>query len=121
MSLSKSEDGLVTVGLRYPRKGGPSNTEKEFKDFLVKRDDESRLSFHRRYARAALADNHEIRFAHGDFSPRTIPVDEGGLLTAVLDWKRAGWYPECWDQNSMLSETPGVANYLPYLGYIVRW
>lgn len=42
-----------------------------------------------------------------------------GRLTAVLDWERAGWYPEHWDQNSMLSETPGVANYLPYLGYII--
>ncbi|EEH07551.1 conserved hypothetical protein [Histoplasma capsulatum G186AR] len=31
-------------------------------------------------------DNHIIHFAHGDLSPRNILVDEGGRITAIIDW-----------------------------------
>lgn len=77
--IEAADGGLVTVGLRYPRKGGPFNTEKEFNEFPVKKDDESSLSFHKHYARAALADNHEICFVHSDVSPRNILVDERSI------------------------------------------
>lgn len=77
--------GAVTVGLRFPRQGGPFETEKEFNGFLVEKDNEGRPSIFKRYARAGLADNHEIHLAHGDFSPRNILIDENCRVTAVLD------------------------------------
>ncbi|KAK2798721.1 hypothetical protein FQN50_008759 [Emmonsiellopsis sp. PD_5] len=111
--------GRVTVGLRFPRQGGPFDTEKEFHDFLVESSSQRLSPFFKQYARDALADDHEIRFAHGDFSPRNIIVDECGHVKAVLDWDRAGWYPEYWDHNRMLSENPGVRNYFPYINHIL--
>ncbi|KAK2750248.1 hypothetical protein FQN55_002393 [Onygenales sp. PD_40] len=117
--IEAANGGPVTVGLRFPRRGGPFDSEEAFNDFLVgKRGNEFPSTF-RRYARAAMSDGHEIHFAHGDFSPRNIMVDENGEVKAVLDWERAGWYPEYWDQNRMLSENPGIRDYYPYLEHIV--
>ncbi|OAT07755.1 hypothetical protein BDBG_03790 [Blastomyces gilchristii SLH14081] len=80
--IESANGGPVTVGLRFPRRGGPFDSEKEFNDFLVG---------------SGMKDNHEIHFAHGDFSPRNIMVDvDSGEVKAVLDWDRAGWYPEYW-------------------------
>ncbi|KKZ63777.1 hypothetical protein EMCG_01881 [[Emmonsia] crescens] len=50
--------------------------------------------------------HHAIHFAHGDLSPRNILVDEGGHITAVLDWEWAGWFPEYWDVVRMLTDIP---------------
>jgi serine/threonine protein kinase len=33
-------------------------------------------------------------FSHGDLTPRNILVDGNGQMTTILDWERAGWYPE---------------------------
>ncbi|KAL2370279.1 hypothetical protein RJZ57_005297 [Blastomyces gilchristii] len=56
----------------------------ELNDFLVEKNGNEYLSVFRRYARAAMSDDHEIHFAHGDFSPRNIMV-ENGMVKAVLD------------------------------------
>lgn len=111
--------GRVTIGLQFPRQGGPFDTEKDFHDFFVEKDNESLPPLFKRYVRETLRDDHEIHFAHGDFSPRNIHVDENGHVLAVLDWERAGWYPEYWDHNRILSENPGIRDYYPYLQYIV--
>ncbi|KLJ13144.1 hypothetical protein EMPG_11900 [Blastomyces silverae] len=60
----------------------------------------------------------EIHFTHGDFSPRNIMV-ENGEVKAVLDGDRAGWYPENWNQNRILSENPGIRYNYPYLKHII--
>ncbi|KAK2734985.1 hypothetical protein FQN55_002313 [Onygenales sp. PD_40] len=118
--IESANGGPVTVGLRYPRLGGPFDSEEEFNDFLVGLDDPTYPSPFKQYARSGMRDNHEIHFAHGDFSPRNIMVDVGsGEVKAVLDWDRAGWYPEYWDQNRILSENPGLHDYFPYLKHIV--
>jgi aminoglycoside phosphotransferase (APT) family kinase protein len=108
----------VTVGLRLPRQGGPFATEKEFHDFVVEHDHEGTPAIFKRYVRAGLRDDHKICFAHGDFSPRNIMVDETGRVKAVLDWDRSGFYPEYWDQNRMLSENTGLLGWSRYLEYI---
>ncbi|KKZ64097.1 hypothetical protein EMCG_01594 [[Emmonsia] crescens] len=118
--IESANGGPVTVGLRYPRLGGPFDSEKEFNDFLVGLNDPEYPSPFKQYARSGMKDNHDIHFAHGDFSPRNIMVDESsGEVKAVLDWDRAGWYPEYWDQNRILSENPGLQDYFPYLNHIV--
>lgn len=111
----------ITVGLRFPRQGGPFNTEKEFNDFVVEKDNEIIPPFFKRYARAGLRDDHKIHFAHGDFSPRNILVDKEGCVTGVLDWDRSGFYLEYWDQNRMLTENPGIKDWFPYLEHILAF
>ncbi|KAK2772965.1 hypothetical protein FQN52_004799 [Onygenales sp. PD_12] len=105
----------VTVGLRFPRRGGPFETEAEFNEFLVNGLHKKVSTVLKQYARAALFDTHDIHFAHGDFTPRNILVD-GGKVTAILDWEKAGWFPEYWDISRMVSE-PKVLGMLDYQDY----
>ncbi|KAK2807524.1 hypothetical protein FQN50_005392 [Emmonsiellopsis sp. PD_5] len=109
----------VTVGLRFPRLGGPFETEAEFNDFLVDGVHKRVTRKLKQYARAALIDTHEIHFAHGDFNPRNILVD-GGKVTAILDWEKAGWFPAYWDVNRIMSEpsAPGMRDYDEYFDHI---
>jgi hypothetical protein len=36
-------------------------------------------------------------FTHADIAPRNIIVNSEGEIAALLDWERAGWYPEYWE------------------------
>lgn len=36
-------------------------------------------------------------FTHGDIAPRNIMVDQTHRITGILDWERAGWYPDYWE------------------------
>lgn len=36
-------------------------------------------------------------FTHADIAPRNIMVDEQFNITGLLDWERAGWYPDYWE------------------------
>jgi hypothetical protein len=40
-------------------------------------------------------------FTHGDNGPRNI-VDEGGHITARLDWESSGWFPDYWEFAQMM-------------------
>lgn len=103
--------------------GGPFNTVREFNDWVVDG------VFHRitpprfkENCRAALSDCHDICFAHGDFAPQNILVDETGSVTAVLDWELAGWFPAYWDIGKILTDIPEnfiVPDYRFYLQHIV--
>lgn len=117
--ICNASGGPVTVGLRFPRCGGPFETEADFNTFMIEHEHERMPTIFKDYIRAGLADNHEIHFAHGDFSPRNILVNEDGRVTAVLDWDRSGWYPEYWDTNRMLIENPGIRGYFNYFNYIL--
>lgn len=117
--IEPADGGSVTVGLRFPRQGGPFADEKEFNEFMVNWDNTRMATVFKQYAQAGLTDNHEIHFVHGDFSPRNILVDETGCVTAVLDWDRSGWYPEYWDVVRMLTENPGIHDYFPYINHII--
>jgi aminoglycoside phosphotransferase (APT) family kinase protein len=101
--------------------GGPFDTVGEFNDWLVDG------VFHRitpprfkENCRAALSDHHDLCFAHGDFAPRNILVDETGHVTAVLDWEMAGWFPAYWDIGKVLVDLPeSMPDYRFYLHHIV--
>jgi hypothetical protein len=41
-------------------------------------------------------------FTYGDLTPRNIMVDGNGQITAILDWERAGWYPEYWEFENIM-------------------
>ncbi|KAL1891911.1 hypothetical protein Cpir12675_004770 [Ceratocystis pirilliformis] len=41
---------------------------------------------------------------HGDLAPRNILVDpDTALITAILDWESAGWYPDYWEWAKILN------------------
>lgn len=114
--------GAVKVILRSNRESdAPFDTVREFNDWLVDG------VFHRitpprfkENCRAALSDSNDICFAHGDFAPRNILVDESGSVTAVLDWEMAGWFPAYWDIGKILVDLPDtIPDYRFYLHQIV--
>jgi aminoglycoside phosphotransferase len=56
--------------------------------------------------RAAMPDNHQITFTHGDIARYNILVSIEGediLITALLDWEQAGWRPEYWEAHKFVA------------------
>jgi len=45
--------------------------------------------------------DYKIVFCHGDLHPSNILVDDGRVV-GILDWQRAGWYPEYWEYVSCM-------------------
>jgi aminoglycoside phosphotransferase (APT) family kinase protein len=110
----------IMVGNRYPRDGGPFETEKDFNDFVAAAVSEPQPQIIKHFARTGLTENHEIHFTHGDISRRNILADEGGNITALLDWEWAGWHPEYWELHKMFwnGAPRGIRDYLDYMQYI---
>ncbi|PGG99930.1 hypothetical protein AJ79_08367 [Helicocarpus griseus UAMH5409] len=48
--------------------------------------------------RAAVSHDisHDIVFTHSDLNPRNI-LGENGMITGIVDWKNAGFFPEYWE------------------------
>ncbi|KAM5448519.1 hypothetical protein MaudCBS49596_005313 [Microsporum audouinii] len=89
------DDGALDVGLYERRWLGPFNSVKEFHHSLAKGEPNN------------LGDDHTIHFAHADIAPGNIIVDENtGRINAIVDWERAGWYPEYWDFVRMDYDRP---------------
>ncbi|KAI1946166.1 hypothetical protein LOZ53_002619 [Ophidiomyces ophidiicola] len=81
--------------LKSHRIEAANGSSKEFNDFLA------RGTQHR------PAEIHEIRFTHGDLSPRNILADDSGHIAAIVDWEWAGWFPEYWDVARIFLDMPG--------------
>lgn len=41
-------------------------------------------------------------FTHADLAPRNIMVDQNHHITGILDWERAGWYPDYWEYANVM-------------------
>lgn len=41
-------------------------------------------------------------FTHGDIACRNIMVDEQNVITGILDWEYAGWYPDYWEYAQIM-------------------
>lgn len=42
-------------------------------------------------------------FSHADIGPHNIMFDEKALkITGLIDWERAGWYPDCWEYSNIM-------------------
>lgn len=53
--------------------------------------------------RSKLSDDHSIVFAHADISWENILVDPAtGVVTAIVDWEMAGFWPEWWEYRKAL-------------------
>lgn len=53
---------------------------------------------------ASQARRHRIVFTHNDLVARNVLVDSTGHLVGILDWERAGWFPEYWEYTTALQE-----------------
>ncbi|EGD97970.1 hypothetical protein TMEN_4341 [Trichophyton mentagrophytes] len=92
--IMAADGGALDVGLYQRRYLGPYDTEQEFHHALGKGEHHN------------LGNDHTIHFAHADLAPRNIIVDDTGHINAIVDWERAGWYPEYWDIVRMYYDFP---------------
>lgn len=45
-------------------------------------------------------------FSHADIGPHNIMFDQESLqITGIIDWERAGWYPDYWEYSSIMRPT----------------
>ncbi|KAL2362838.1 hypothetical protein RJZ56_004253 [Blastomyces dermatitidis] len=97
----------VDVRARHAEFGGPFRTESEFNNWLVSlihpESKQYRGLFYIDTIQNCLRKyNHQLRFAHGDLGLHNILVSEDGMVTAIIDWEFAGWYPEYWEYIKMI-------------------
>ena len=48
---------------------------------------------------------YELKFTHGNLTPRNVLIDNAGRVCALIGWESAGWYPEYWDYVQMCQNT----------------
>lgn len=41
-------------------------------------------------------------FTHCDMAPQNVMVDGNGQITGIIDWERAGWYPDYWEYANIM-------------------
>ncbi len=89
------------------------DSEASFNDFLVTPPPRRTVPASIRMLRPSMRDDHPIVMTHADLHPRNImadwvapPVDGSGapdeknrrvIVTSILDWEMAGWYPAYWE------------------------
>ncbi|QSS64095.1 hypothetical protein I7I51_01157 [Histoplasma capsulatum] len=78
--LASTSDRITNRGSEWHFWGGPLETANELNNFLA-HNTQGTQGPH-----LLSNDNHIIHFAHGDLSSRNILVDEGGRITAIIDW-----------------------------------
>ncbi|KAJ0418480.1 kinase-like domain-containing protein [Aspergillus carlsbadensis] len=84
----------------------PITNESTFNEFIASNPQRSNSSYIE-MIRSYLESDHEIVLTHGDLHPRNImvsitPGDSSDdaprvVVTGLLDWEMAGWYPEYWE------------------------
>ncbi|OSD00714.1 kinase-like protein [Trametes coccinea BRFM310] len=82
-----------------PRQFGPFQSQQAFKAAILSQvslDSAHLLPDLRRIAEPVHAKRHRIVFTHADLHPGNILVKDG-RLAGIIDWERAGWYPEYWE------------------------
>ena len=97
----------VDVRARHAEFGGPFETESEFNKWLVSLIHPESMQYRGLFYIDTIQNclrkyNHQLRFAHGDLGLHNILVSEDGMITAIIDWEFAGWYPEYWEYIKMI-------------------
>lgn len=54
-------------------------------------------------------------FTHGYIAPRNIMVDEEGLVTGIVDWETAGWYPDYWEYAQIMRPAVKCADWSAWM------
>lgn len=97
----------VDVRARHAEFGGPFGTESEFNKWLVSLIHSESMRYGGLFYIDTIQNclrkyNHQLRFAHGDLRLHNIFVSEDGMVTAIIDWEFAGWYPEYCEYIKMI-------------------
>ncbi|TRX97139.1 hypothetical protein FHL15_001933 [Xylaria flabelliformis] len=53
-------------------------------------------------------------FTHADLAPRNVLVDKSGIITGLIDWEFAGWYPDYWEYAKTQTQW-GEADYMHWM------
>jgi len=81
---------------RFAFEGGPFADEAGWNEFLLDGLVSTCPSALRRMISTQLRTDHDIVFTHGDLDARNILVRDTHIV-AIIDWERAGFYPEYLD------------------------
>jgi len=99
---------------------GKIRTEADFNDFLI-HDPNKTVTPWVKMIRSFMKDDHRIVMTHGDLHPRNIMVtleaneshtvhgdmlktsEKDILVSSIIDWETAGWYPESWEYVKALN------------------
>ena len=65
-----------------------------------------------------MRQDHKVVLTHGDFHPRNIIIKDG-VVTGIIDWECAGWYPEYWEYVKALTSVGPVVDWWRYLPTIL--
>ena len=65
-----------------------------------------------------MRQDHRVVLTHGDLHPRNIMVKDT-VVTGIIDWECAGWYPEYWEYIKGLTSEGPVVDWWRYLSKVV--
>jgi aminoglycoside phosphotransferase len=114
----KSPDGLICSFGGRPvldarrwssYKGGPFANEDAYNDFLV--SDLIGPAKIRDMIRGQMRADHKIVLSHGDLHDINIMVRPGAGVVAIIDWEKAGYYPEYLDLLTPLRTAQWTCGY----------
>ncbi|KAI1171096.1 kinase-like protein [Nemania sp. FL0916] len=85
--------GPAVDSRRFSFEGGPFTCEAQWNDFLLEGLVSSCPPALRSIIQTQLRTDHEIVLTHGDLAATNILIRDGRIV-ALIDWERAGFYPE---------------------------
>ncbi|KAK4150229.1 kinase-like domain-containing protein [Chaetomidium leptoderma] len=88
--------GPAVDSRRFSFEGGPFTTEAEWNDFLLEGLVAKCPPAIRSIVLSQLRTDHDIVLTHGDLAATNILIRDGNIV-AIIDWERAGFYPEYLD------------------------
>jgi aminoglycoside phosphotransferase len=65
-----------------------------------------------------MRQDHRVVLTHGDLHPRNIMVKDM-VVTGIIDWECAGWYPEYWEYVKALTSVGPVVDWWRYISTII--
>ena len=87
------EGGPAKEGRLFLREGGPFATEAEWNDFLLSNLMTQCPDVLKSIVHSQMRTDHDVVLTHGDLVGVNILVRDGRIV-AIIDWERAGFYPE---------------------------
>lgn len=95
------ENGPAIDGRRFTHEGGPFATEAEWNDFLLSNLLTQCPDVLQSVVRSQMRTDHDIVLTHGDLVGMNIIVRDG-RIASIVDWERAGFYPEYYELIKLL-------------------
>jgi aminoglycoside phosphotransferase len=94
------------------------SSEEEFNKFLMKDLKPYNSDHYYDMLLSIMRVNHKVVLTHGDFHLRNIIVKDM-VITGIIDWEFAGWYPEHWEFIKGLTAVGPILDWWRYLSDIV--